>query len=191
MLLVLGALLVVVLSVFLATSDDFPSSNMGGKDGKLGGEFTLTGIDGEVSLSDFRGKVVMLYFGFVNCSQVCPTSMRIMQKTLAEMDSNELGQVQAILISFDTEDSYQTLAAYTKKFHPNILGLTGTVKQINTVIDEYGAYYGPNDLEEFDAGLAYRHSSRYYIVNQQGELVDAMRHSTTANELRARLRTLI
>lgn len=189
----LVALLIVVgLVGFLISSDDMTPARIGGEDGLLGGEFTLTGIDGEVSLRDFRGKVVMLYFGFVNCSQVCPVSMRVMQSVAEKMSPKELAQLQVILISIDADqDSYAALAEYTSSFHPSFIGITGNVEQIDQVVDEYGAYFSPTELASTDPGKAFRHSSRYYIINQQGELVDAMRHGSTSNEILARIRTLI
>lgn len=187
-----GFLFVIALLTFLFTSDDMPSKKLGGDDGLIGGDFILHGVNGKVSLSDFKGKVVVVYFGFVGCSQVCPLSMRTLQKTLDSMQPEKMENVQVILVSIDGEnDSYARLEKYAKSFHKNIIGITGSREEIDQVIDEYGAYYSKNQLEESDPGRAYRHSSRYFIINRQGELVDAMRHSSTPNEIRARLRTLI
>lgn len=181
-----------VLLIFFMTTADMRDRNVGGTDGKLGGDFTLTSINGEVSLSDFRGQVVMLYFGFVNCSQVCPTSMKIMQQTLARMTASEVAQIQVLLVSIDVDnDDAQVIDGYVKKFHQNFVGLTGSMDDINHVVDEYGSYYSPTALKDVDDGRAYRHSSRYYLINKKGELVDAMRHSSTPNELKTRLRQLI
>jgi len=189
---VAGLLIVVLLAVLLLTSDDLRNRDAGGADGVLGGDFTLNSINGEVSLSDFKGQAVMIYFGFVNCSQVCPTSMKTMQLVLEKMTPEEVDNVQVLLVSVDVDnDNVAVLNDYVKKFHQGFIGLTGTVDQINHVIDEYGSYYSPTELEEFDEGRAFRHSSRYYLVNKQGKLVDAMRHSTTVNEITARLRKLI
>lgn len=187
-----GVLFVLALAVFLLTADDMRDRGTGGQDGKFGGEFTLLSANGEVSLSDYKGKIVMLYFGFVNCSQVCPISMKVMQDTLEQMSQNEVEQVQVLLVSVDIDnDQAEIVDKYAKDFHQNFIGLTGTLDQINHVVDEYGSYYSPTELKEIDEGRAFRHSSRYYIINRQGELIDAMRHSTTPNELKARLRTLI
>lgn len=191
-LLIVSALFILTLVTLMFSSDDIPPASMGGIDGKLGGDFTLTGVQGPVSLHDFKGKVVIVYFGFINCSEVCPTSMRVIQKTLESMQPQEVEKIQAILVSINgDEDSYEALDAYSKRFHHTIIGLTGSTEQIDHVIDEYGAYYSPTDLGGSDPGRAFRHSSRYFIVDQNGELVDAMRHSSTPNEIIARLRTLI
>ena len=188
----IGALLVFLLVYVLMTSNDMRDRGTGGEDGRLGGDFTLSSIDGDVSLTDFRGKVVLLYFGFVNCSQVCPISMQIMQQALDKLTAQEMEQVQALLVSVDIDnDNVEIVDDYVKRFHDNFIGLTGTLDEINHVVDEYGSYYSPTELKEIDEGRAFRHSSRFYVIDQQGELVDAMRHSTTPNELKARLRSLI
>jgi protein SCO1/2 len=190
--LLVGAVIIGTLSFVLLSSDDMPSRELGGEDGKLGGEFTLSGTDGDVSLSDFHGKVVMIYFGFTNCKKVCPASMGIISRTLDKLEPREQEQVSAILVSVDpARDTVEAMDEYTKKYHKNIIGLTGTKPQIDEVINEYGAYYKLTDDERNNLNYAFRHSSRYYIVSKDGELVDAMRHSSTANELAARLRTLI
>jgi len=187
-----GTLFVIALVLFIFNSDDLRERGVGGEDGVLGGDFTLTHVNGDVSLSDFKGKVVMLYFGFVNCSQVCPISMKNMQLTLESMQPEEAEKIEVLLVSVDVDnDNAELVDKYVKDYSDKFIGLTGTVDQINLVVDEYGSYYSPTELKEIDEGRAFRHSSRYYLINQEGELVDAMRHSTTPNELKARLRQLI
>jgi protein SCO1/2 len=187
-----GLLLVALLIVFLLSSSDMRSRGTGGEDGQLGGNFTLSSVNGDISLSDYKGKIVLLYFGFVNCSQVCPISMGIMQQTIEKMAAEEVEQIQVLLISVDIDnDNADIVDQYAKRFNQDFIGLTGTLDEINHVVDEYGSYYSPTELKDIDEGRAFRHSSRFYVINRQGELVDAMRHSTTSNELKARLRSLI
>lgn len=183
-----AVIFVVSLTVFVLFSDDMPSAKLGGEDGKLGGEFTLSSPQGEVSLSDFRGKVVLIYFGFTSCKYVCPNSMTTIKNTLDRLEDKELENIQALFVSVDpARDTHEKLQAYSKKYHSNIIGLRGEKEQIDVLVNEYGAYYRPEDPD----AKAFRHSSRYYLVNQKGELVDAMRHSSTPNELIARIRKLI
>jgi protein SCO1/2 len=191
-LLAAASIFITILITFLVSSDDLPSTQLGGKDGQIGGDFTLHGIDGRVSLKDFRGKAVILYFGFVNCSQVCPISMRTMQAAVEKLSPEEAQQLQVIFISVDgNEDSFAELDEYATSYHPDFIGITGNPDNIFEVVDEYGAYFSPTELRDVDPSRAYRHSSRYYIIDQQGDIIDAMRHSATANEIVARLRTLI
>jgi len=196
-LLALAGMFVISLMAFLLFSDEMPPRDIGGEDGKIGGDFTLQGYQGNVSLSDYRGKVVMVYFGFTHCQEICPMSMGVIRNTLIQLNEDELKKVQVILVSFDpTRDTLKALDDYSKQYHANIVGVTGTPEQIDEVVADYGAYYKLagielNEMEALDFDYAFRHSSRYYIINPAGEVVDAMRHSSTPNEILARIRTLI
>jgi protein SCO1/2 len=184
----ISGLFILALALFVMTSDNMPSTKLGGKDGKLGGEFTLSSSKGDISLSDFKGKLVLIYFGFTNCKYVCPNSLNTIKNTLNRLSDDELSQVQPIFISVDpARDTYARLDEFTQTYHSKVIGLRGEEPVINELSDEYGAYFRPDD----EQGDAFRHTSRYYIVNQKGELVDAMRHSTTPNELAARIRTFL
>lgn len=189
---VLGALIVAALIYVLVATSEQPIAGYGGEDGKLGGEFTLQGVNGPVSLADFRGKAVILYFGFLNCEEVCLTSMTVLQQALTRLPEEQLEQVRVILISIDPQrDSYEDLAAFTKRYHKNMIGLTGTQRQIDAVTMDYGAYFKITAEDRNDPNYYFRHSSRYYVIDQEGELVDAMRHSTTPRELLARVTELL
>ena len=154
----------------------------------IGGDFVLRNIDGRVSLKDFRGSVVVLYFGFLSCPEVCPTSMSILTRSLEKLSPAEKNKTKAILISIDPQrDNFQELLEFTNYYHPNILGVTGTEQEVENVAQQYGAFFEITASETVDSAYAYRHSSRYYIIDQQGNLIQAMRHSTTPNELAARI----
>jgi protein SCO1/2 len=157
----------------------------------IGGDFVLRNIDGRVSLEDFRGSVVILYFGFLSCPEVCPTSMSILTRSLEKLSPAEKNKTKAILISIDPQrDNFQELLEFTNYYHPNILGVTGTEQEVEKVAQQYGAFFEITASETVDSAYAYRHSSRYYIIDQQGNLIQAMRHSTTPNELAARIKKL-
>jgi len=178
-------------ATFFATSNQ-PLIGVGGEDGELGGEFTLTSVNGPVSLSDFKGKTVVVYFGFVNCEKVCPASMGVLQNVMQKLEADELEQVQALLVSIDpSRDTQESLQEFTQKYHANIMGLTGSQEQIDQVARDYGAHFEQRPSETDESEYGFHHSSRYYVINAEGQLVDAMRHSTTSNELVARIRTII
>ena len=157
----------------------------------IGGDFVLRNIDGRVSLKDFRGSVVVVYFGFLSCPEVCPTSMSILTRSLEKLSPAEKSKTKAILISIDPErDDFQELLEFTNYYHPNILGVTGTDQEVKQVAEQYGAFFEITVSETVDSAYAYRHSSRYYVIDQQGNLIQAMRHSTTPNELAARIKKI-
>lgn len=143
-----------------------------------GGDFTLQSLNGPLSLEDFRGKVVLLYFGYTSCPDVCPTSLALMRIALSQLSDEELAQVQGIFISVDPErDTPKRLTEYSTHFHPNISGITGTPEQVAEVAQRYGAIY---QRTEGDTALGYTvdHSSITYVINQQGKLISTLPHGT-------------
>ncbi|HAZ80692.1 MAG TPA: SCO family protein [Porticoccaceae bacterium] len=158
---------------------------------ELGGDFSLRNIDGKVTLSDYQGKVVVVYFGFLSCPEVCPTSMSVLKRSLEILTPSQLEKTQAIMVSIDPQrDGFQDLADFTRYYHDNIIGVTGSVDEIQHIAEQYGAFFEITESESVESAYAYRHSSRYYVINQSGKLVQAMRHSTTPNELAARIKTI-
>lgn len=186
----IGVLLVTIIAVvalFVVTSDtDFDQKAQ--KFSDLGGDFTLTSQDGPVSLSDFKGKVVVMYFGFLNCPEVCPNSLAVIRTALKRLEGENLDNTQALLVSIDPKrDTLEKLAKYAEYFHPNLTGITGTKDSIDSVTKQYGAYYNFTEIESVTQDYGVEHSSRYYVIDAQGKLVTAMRHSTTPNELHAQI----
>ncbi|MEM6580599.1 MAG: SCO family protein [Pseudomonadota bacterium] len=179
-----------LIAVMVITADE-SRRGAGGEDGVLGGNFLLESNYGDVALSDYRGNVVVLYFGFMSCPEVCPTSMSMIGRTLENLNDEELEKVQPILVSIDpARDSPYELSKFVKHFHPKIIGVTGTTEEVDALARNYGAFFSAVETRDPD-DYVFDHTSRYFVINKQGELVDAMRHSTTANELTARIRTLL
>ena len=188
----LTVIIVALLASTLVAGRDAPIGGFGDENGKLGGDFALTSTDGPVSLSDYRGKVVVVYFGFLNCEEVCLNSMRVLQNSMLRLNAAEQDAVRIMLISIDpARDTPEALARFARSYHDNIIGLTGSQRQIDQVSRLYGAHYKISDEDRNDPSYFFRHSSRYYVVDQHGELIDAMRHSTTPNELTTRVRQLL
>ncbi len=185
------AVLILVVVLFFATSDsrigDRPKSV-----GDLGGNFTLQSYLGPVSLSDFQGDVVVMYFGFLTCPEVCPNSMTVIQAALNRLGPAEKANTSALLISVDPKrDTLNKLAEYTEFYHDKLTGLTGTKTEIDQVTRQYGAFYDFNEIESTTPDYGVEHSSRYYVIDRAGKLVASMRHSTTPNELAAQIRELL
>lgn len=184
---VISVAIIGLITLFVSTS----KTNFGEKTAKsfseLGGDFTLQSSKGDVSLSDFKGKAVVMYFGFMSCPEVCPNSMGIIQSALGRMSETELQQVQGLMISIDPQrDNLKSLEQFTKYYHSNIMGVTGTDDVVQKTAEQYGAYFKRTKDKAND--YLFEHVSRYYIIDQEGNLVGALRHSTTPNELTAKLR---
>ena len=179
--------IVAVVGLFLTTTD----SKFGEKKrtfSDLGGDFTLDSKKGPISLTDYRGKVVILYFGFLTCPEVCPNSMAVVKNALNKLTAEQLRSTRAILVSVDPRrDSLDDLAEFASFYHDNLVGVTGSQQQIKRITDQYGAYYDIEEIGSIAQDYGIEHSSRYYVIGPDGNLIAAMRHSTTPNELRAQI----
>ena len=151
--------------------------------------FTLTDFHGQArSLADFRGKVVMLYFGFVQCPDVCPTAL-----TRAAAVMQQLGpmatDVQVIFITVDPErDTPDLLREYLASFHPSFLALTGSADQIKAAADEFRVYF-----KKVPTGSSYTmdHTALSYLFDRQGRIRVVLRHEQTADDYAADIRQLL
>lgn len=173
--------LVLVIGWMLSSSQNDLPEQQGLK--KMGGDFTLQSADGPVSLSDFEGKVVLIYFGYTWCPDVCPTNLALMAAAFEEMEPELLKKVQGIFISVDPDrDSPERLKEYTNFFHENIIGITGSAEQIAELASRYGVGYR---LVNQDSATDYvvDHSSFTLVIDSRGEWVAALPHAAPAEEI--------
>ena len=134
----------------------------------FGGDFSLTGPEGKtVSLLDFRNKVVLIYFGYTFCPDVCPITLSNLK--LIMLDQGEKAEdVQVIFISIDPErDNYQKLKDYVPYFHPTFIGLTGSEADIAAVAKKYQTIYLKQKVES-EAGYLMAHTDVVILVDQNG-----------------------
>jgi protein SCO1/2 len=146
-------------------------------------DFTLQGPKGPVSLSDFPGKLVLLYFGYTYCPDICPTNLAMWSQALAQLKPDELEKVQPIFISVDPErDTVERLAPYALFFHHRILALTGKPDKLAEVAKRYGAVY--SRYEDPKAGsYAIDHTAVSYVLDPHGQVVEKLPHGASADEL--------
>lgn len=150
-------------------------------EGKFGGDFTLFQEGKPVKLSDFRGKLVLMYFGFASCPDVCPTTLTVIASALKQLTEKELENVQPIFISIDPErDHGEQLTAYATYFHPSFIGITGTPDEVQKVANQYGGFFVK---VESDSALEYlvEHTSKTYIVSKDGQFVSILPHDMTTD----------
>jgi protein SCO1/2 len=104
-------------------------------------DFTLTSDTGPVSLSDLRGKLVVMYFGYTFCPDVCPATLSKLNKALERL-GKDADQVQVIMVTVDPErDTADKLGPYVRRFNPQFTGLSGTAEDIAKVAKEFGIFY--------------------------------------------------
>ena len=156
-----------------------------------GGDFILQGFNGPVALKDYRGKAVLVYFGYTFCPDVCPTSLSLMAQALSSMEPAERERVQGIFVSVDPDrDTPEHLNVYAPYFHPGIIGLTGSAEQLTVVASQYGASY-MKQKPNADGLYAVDHSSITYVIDPNGKLVARLPHASTPQQIVAAVRPLL
>jgi len=156
-----------------------------------GGDFVLDSYRGPVGLADLRGKVVVLYFGYTWCPDVCPTSLGMLGVALEQLSPEEQEQVQVLFISVDPErDSLQHLKEYGEYFHPRILGVTGSHEELGRVAGMYGAAYRHADKQS-ETDYVVDHSADLYVIDRRGALNSTLRHGSQPQQILSVLRSLL
>jgi protein SCO1/2 len=137
----------------------------------VGGPFTLTDQNGATrSDSDFRGKVMLIYFGYTYCPDACPTTLNAISQTL-DIIGNQASKVQPIFISVDPQrDTVGQLKSYAANFHPGILYLTGAPDTLKQVESEYRIYVAKVPQSGSDDYLI-DHTSLIYVMGTNGRYV--------------------
>lgn len=156
-----------------------------------GGDFALRSAAGPLSLHDLRGKVVLLYFGYTMCPDICPTSLAFTAQGLAQLDAKELENVKMLFVTVDPErDTLERLKDYTTFFHPSIAGLTGTPEEIARAAKLYGASYAKQQVESA-AGYVVDHTADTYVIAPDGSLYAMLPHATPPGIVAAKVRAAL
>lgn len=154
-----------------------------------GKQLELTDQNGQRrSLKDFSGKVVMLYFGFVQCPDVCPTALNRASEVMRALGP-DAQRVQLLFVTVDPErDTPEMLKEYMAAFDPSFLALTGTAAEIRKAADEFKIYY-----KQISTGSSYTmdHTASTYLFDAQGNLRIMLRHEQTADDYTADIRQLL
>ena len=152
-------------------------------DTALGGDFTLDSKNGPVALHDLQGKVVLIYFGYTWCPDICPTNLAMMAGALSKLSDQEKQRVQGIFVSVDPDrDTVDRLETYTEYFHDTILGLTGNKDTIKDITNRYGVAYRIIK-QNSAADYVVDHSSETYVVAPDGKLVEKLPHAALPDEI--------
>ena len=190
---VLALLLAVLLVVGLSACSDVETHEFAGavlEDPEPLPDFTLTSADGPVSLSDFRGQYVFLYFGYMFCPDFCPTTMAKLAKVHREL-GDDANRMQVIMISVDPErDTPDALAKYAAAFNPTFRGITGTKEEIDLVGEPYGLYYQRNEGSAA-TGYLVDHSTRTFLIGPDGRALVAYPHDAPAESMVSDLEWLL
>ena len=157
-----------------------------------GGDFTLNAPDGPLSLSDLRGKVVLIFFGYTACPDVCPISLARIDACFSAMNHELLDRVQGLFITLDPQrDTPDKLAKYTAYFHPNIIGLGGDLEAISAVADQYGVKFSKTLRSDSALGYSISHATDILLLDPTGKIVEAIPHDTQPDYILRRIQELL
>ena len=134
-------------------------------------EIALTRSDGSsFELSQMRGKIVLLFFGYTSCPDVCPTTLAELNQALEKLGQNDRDRVQVVFISVDPErDTPERAQVYVNNFNPEFLGLSGEETELTKVWDDYGVF---REIVEGSSAAGYlvNHTARVTLIDGDGNL---------------------
>lgn len=153
-------------------------------------DFTLTDHTGQpFRLSNLRGKVALLFFGYTNCPNVCPTTLGDFKRVKALL-GQDAARVAFVFVSVDGErDTPDQLAIYVRAFDPDFIGLMGDDATIRTIARDYGVFYQRVSYEGA-AGYLVDHTASTFGVDQDGRLRLVFSYGTDPAAIVARVRAL-
>jgi len=155
----------------------------------IGGDFTLTSHTGQrVRDADFRGRLMLVYFGYTFCPDVCPAELQVMADALDRLGP-DAERVAPLFITVDPErDTRHVLADYVPFFHQRLVGLTGTPDEIAAAAKAYRVYYASAESGEEDGAYLMDHTSLVYLMGRDGSYLRHFTAGTTAEEMAAAIR---
>ena len=156
-----------------------------------GKDFRLTDHNGQPrSLADFRGKAVVLFFGYTQCPDVCPTTLSILRETMSLL-GDDAARVQVLFATIDPErDTQALLAQYVPAFHPSFLGLYADEKTIAAVAKDFKVFYA-RQPGKTPGSYSVDHSTGSFAFDPQGKLRLLLRHGEAPAKVAADLRLLL
>ena len=156
-----------------------------------GKSLALTGHDGKPrTLADFRGKVVLLFFGYTQCPDVCPTTLAEVARAVKTLGA-DADRVQVLFVTLDPErDTPQILAQYVPAFDSRFLGLYGDLEATRAVAKEFKVFFEKRPGST-PGSYSIDHSAQLYVFDKKGQLRLFVRHARIATDLAHDLRLLL
>ncbi len=160
--------------------------------GKQAADFELVTAQGRpFRLSDQQGHIVLLFFGYTSCPDICPTTLAEARQVLEDLGEDGT-DVRYAFVTVDPErDTPAKLASYIASFHPDIIGLTGEPATLAAVQEDYGVVAELQELEGSAIGYIINHTARVFLVDQQGNLRLSYAYGTPTSDIVSDLRQLV
>ncbi len=159
--------------------------------GAMGGELRLTDHDGKPrTLADFRGKVVVVFFGYTHCPDVCPTTLADLASALKQL-GNDASRVQVLLVTVDPKrDTPELLKQYVTAFNPGFIGLRGDTEALTRATKDFHVYW---NVREGSTAESYTvdHSGQAYALDRDGKVRLLFAPGTAPAAIASDLRVLL
>lgn len=182
-------LLLLLIGILLLPSSSWAKNDLYDYLKTIGGDFTLTNHFGEkTSLKDYQGKTVLLFFGYLNCPDVCPTALIGIKMALRQLKDEERKKTQVLFITVDPDrDDSQFMKEYLEAFDSSFIGLRGSTEEIAKVGKQYNIRYFKEQIKsENEYNVA--HSSTLFMIGDKGKVKDLFSHPANQTYLAKRLR---
>ncbi len=157
---------------------------------RIGGPFDLLDSDGRTVTSDqFRGRWMLVYFGYTHCPDACPTALSDMATAVDALGPKK-NDVAIVFITVDPErDTPAVMKDYVAAFHADITALSGSTEAVDQAAREYRVYHAKHP--DKDGGYDVDHSSIIYLMDPKGRFVGNFTHESSPDQIAAKLRTLV
>ncbi|MBE0488720.1 MAG: SCO family protein [Halomonas sp.] len=157
----------------------------GGGNGLAGGPIELSSTRGDFSLSDLEeDQLAVVFFGYTYCPDVCPMSLAVVRRALADLDDADRERVVPLMISVDPErDTLERLAEYTGFFGDAFIGATGSEAELEELAERYGVIWRRVETPESAMAYTIDHSSSLYLVDREGTILRRVLYSPAPHAL--------
>jgi protein SCO1/2 len=154
----------------------------------IGGPFSLVGADGKpVTDRDFRGRYMLIFFGFTHCPDICPAELQVIAQALEQL-GDKAKNVVPIFITLDPErDTPEAMANYVKSFGPNFVGLTGSPEAIAAAARAYRVAYSKVENKGSPDDYSVDHSALVYLMDPEGRYVTHFSYGLSADQMAEKL----
>lgn len=187
----------VVVAVFVISNEMFGDRIQGNSRvvvgaPQIGGAFTLVNENGDqVTDEDFKGKLMLVFFGYTFCPDVCPTELNVFAEVMQGL-GNDAEKVTPVFITIDPDrDTPEVMKEYTEAFHPAIVGLTGSTEQIAHVKKLYRAYGQAVDKDKDPEFYLVDHTSFSYLMGRDGEMITVFSYGTKPEKIISNIQELL
>ncbi len=160
---------------------------------QIGGPFTLVDQNGRaVTDEEFRGRLMLVYFGYTYCPDVCPLGLTAIATAMDELPAEDRDQVVPVFITVDPgRDTPSVMKDYVGQFSPQLVGLTGSQEQIDAAVRAYRVYASRSSADTGDGDYLVDHSTFTYLMDRDGRYLAHFGHATPPEEIAQRIEQAI